>query len=89
MQQLIHQATAMDPAKIPDRYFTDTLRDGFAGRVTLRDVLFEAASFIIRSSLLKILRDGLLENFADAAPAEAYFSAQHLTQAELLRRLRP
>jgi hypothetical protein len=30
-------------------------------------VLTEALSFIVRSSLLKILRDGLIEHFEDAA----------------------
>lgn len=35
--------------------------------------------FIIRTSLLKILRDGLLDHFADAGQAEAYFGAQGLT----------
>jgi hypothetical protein len=75
--------------RIPDRYFKETLRDGINGRVNLISVLFEAASFIIRYSLLKILRDGLLPQFAEAAHAEAYFATQHLTHSELARRPRP
>jgi hypothetical protein len=46
-------------------------------------VLHEAASFIIRASLRKVLRDGLLDHFAEAGPAEAYFGAQKLTRREL------
>jgi len=69
--------------KIPDPYFTTTLRTGFNGPVKKTEVLLEAASFIVRTSLLKILRDGLIDHFADAGPAEAYFGAEHLTKSEL------
>ena len=75
--------------RIPDHYFQDTLRDGFNGRVNVLSVLFEASSFVIRFSLLKILRDSLEAHFQDAAHAEAYFAAQNLTHTELVRRLRP
>jgi len=69
--------------KIPDPYFTTTLRTGFNGPVKKTEVLLEAASFIVRASLLKILRDGLIQHFADAGPAEAYFGAEHLTKSKL------
>ena len=69
--------------KIPDPYFTTTLRRGFNGPVKKTEVLLEAASFIVRASLLKILRDGLIQHFADAGPAEAYFGAEHLTKSKL------
>ncbi len=69
--------------KIPDPFFTTTLRIGFNGPVQKREVLLEAASFIVRASLLKILRDGLIDHFADAGPAELYFGAEHLTKSEL------
>ena len=62
--------------KIPDRFFNEFPRQSFNGDVTRVEVLIEAASFIIRASLLKILRDGLLDHFADAEPAEAYFAGQ-------------
>jgi hypothetical protein len=52
--------------RIPDRFFNDAPRSGFNGQVRKWEVLTEAASFIIRASLLTILR------FADAGPAEAY-----------------
>ncbi|MGH9747637.1 MAG: hypothetical protein ACRD59_16195 [Candidatus Acidiferrales bacterium] len=71
--------------KVPDAYFNDTLRVGFGGEVKRCEVLTEAASFIVRTSLLKILRDNLLAHFADAGPAEAYFGRQRLTRTELQR----
>jgi hypothetical protein len=74
--------------RIPDRIFQNALRDGFNGRATVFQVLFEAQSFIIRKSLLKILHDNLLDHFADAAPAEAYFDANGLTNTAIRARLR-
>jgi hypothetical protein len=68
--------------RIADAFFTDTPRHGFNGPVP-KLVLAEAASFIVRASLLRILRDGLLDHFADAGPAEAYFGAQNLTKSAL------
>ena len=69
--------------KIPDSFFTEILRRGFDREVIKAEVLLEAASFVIRASLLKILRDGLLDHFADAGPAEAYFGAFNLTRSRL------
>jgi hypothetical protein len=69
--------------RIPDPYFTDELRMGLDDGVKRFEVLLEAASFIIRTSLLKILRDNLLNQFADAGPAEAYFGAQGLTNTAI------
>jgi hypothetical protein len=59
--------------RIPNPFFTDILRSGFNGGVARMDVLLEAASFIVRSTLLKVLRDRLLNHFTDASAAEAYF----------------
>jgi hypothetical protein len=69
--------------KLPDPFFTTFPRQGINGGVTQAEALCEAASFIIRESLLKILRDGLLDHFADAAPAEVYFGAHGLTNSQL------
>jgi hypothetical protein len=69
--------------RLDDRFFTDYPRSGFQGQVQRWEVLTEAASFIIRTSLLKILRDGLLHHFADAGPAEAFFATQGLTRKML------
>lgn len=67
--------------KIPDSFF-DTARTDLVP-VTKAGVLTEAASYIIRNSLLKILREGLLDHFADAMPAEKYFGDQNLTKSVL------
>jgi hypothetical protein len=69
--------------RIPDRFFNDAARSGFNGQVRKWEMLTEAASFIIRASLQKILRDGLLDYFADAGPAEAHFAAHNLTKSGL------
>jgi len=69
--------------RIPDFYFLQTARDGLNGGVVARDVVLEAASFIIRSSLLKILREGLTRHFIDASAAESYFDANNLTNSQI------
>src|ERR1700674_2047242 len=40
--------------RVPDQYFRDDLRQGLGGGVKRCEVLLEAASFIVRTSLLKI-----------------------------------
>ena len=72
--------------KIPDQFFEEKLRQGFNEELNVLDVLTEAASFIIRRSLLKILRRGLLAHFADAAAADAYFGNAGLTLSNLKKR---
>lgn len=69
--------------RIPDLFYLDVLRQGFGGGVVKPEVLLELASFVARSSILKILRDDLLEHFAGADQAEAYFGAQGLTRSRL------
>jgi hypothetical protein len=69
--------------RVPDPYFREDLREGVNGGVKRFEVLLEAASFIVRTSLLKILRADLLNHFSDAGPAEAYFGAQGLTNAQI------
>lgn len=69
--------------RIPDAFFNDTPRHSIAGPVLKPEMLTEAASFIIRATLLKILQDGLLDHFIDAGPAEAYFAARKLTARDI------
>jgi hypothetical protein len=69
--------------KIPDSFFQTCPRSGINGGVCKAEVLSEAASFVIRMSLIKILREGLLDHFVDAGPAEAYFAAQGLVNSKL------
>ncbi len=72
--------------RIPDKYFTDKARGGLNGPLHVVAALSEAESFIIRQSLLKILRDGLTAHFAGAAENEAYFGGQGLTNSELQKK---
>ncbi len=72
--------------RVPNRFFVDVSRRSFNGGITRFEVLLEAASFIIRSSLLKILREGLLDHFADATQAEAFFGGKGLTLSEIRKR---
>jgi hypothetical protein len=71
---------------VPKKYFDTIMREGVAGGVATIEVLGEAASFIIRKSLLRILRDSLLHHFDDAATSDAYFAAQGLTKSILRKK---
>lgn len=75
--------------KVPNAFFERKLRQGVNGELSLVQVLIEALSFIIRKSLRRILRDGLLDKFADSASSEAYFDAAGLTNTALRRRRNP
>jgi len=72
--------------RIPGSYFMQEARHGLGGGVNAMELLIEAASFIIRSTLLKILRDGLSQHFVDAAAAEAYFDTNGLTNSKIRAR---
>jgi hypothetical protein len=69
--------------KIPDSFFHTYPRRGINGGVCKAEVLSESVSFIIRTSLIKILREGLLDHFTDAGPTEDYFAAQGLVNSKL------
>jgi hypothetical protein len=71
--------------RTPDVFFRNA-RQGLRGQLNRADVMLEAVSFVIRRSLLRILQDRLLNNFADNTAAIAYFSAQGLTSSQLRRR---
>lgn len=66
--------------RIPDHYFSRICRTGLNGGVTLYQGLFEAQSFVIRASLLKILQEHLLNDFADAPAADSYFKTHGLAK---------
>lgn len=69
--------------RIPDKFFNSFPRQGVNGGVCKLEVLSEAASFVIRHSLIRILQEGLLDQFADAGPAEAFFGAHNLINSRL------
>jgi len=62
--------------RVPDRHFAQV------GSVGLT-VLEEAASFIVRASLLKMLRDDLLEHFKGGPESQAYFASHDLIRSRL------
>jgi hypothetical protein len=66
--------------KVPDCYFNQPGRTDFNGDLSKAGTLTEAISFIVRQSLLRILKDGLLDKFADGPASEAYFTAHGLTR---------
>lgn len=72
--------------RIPDRFFQVHSRSGLNGPLNRMTVLYEAQSFIIRHSMLKMLQDGLTAHFAGAAESEAYFGAQKLTNSQLSKK---
>jgi hypothetical protein len=62
--------------RLPENYFIEARRPGIGPNVVnFIEVLLEAQSFIIRKSHLKILREDLLDHFADAHAAQDYCTA--------------
>ena len=72
--------------RVPNHYLTSRGRgDLLGGTIVKHEVLLEAISFIIRHSLLKILREDIASSFADTPSSEAYFGAHRLTKTALKR----
>jgi hypothetical protein len=68
--------------KTPDKFFV-IARSEYGEDVTFAGTLIEAASRIIRASLLRILEDNLLKHFVDGPASEAFFGAERLTRSAL------
>lgn len=75
--------------KIPDEFFQRKLRAGVGAELSVLQVLIEAASFVIRKSLLHILQNNLVNHFKDAVSSELYFGAAGLTNAAIRQRRNP
>jgi hypothetical protein len=73
--------------KTPARFFA-TARNEYGQDVTLVEALTEAASRIIRASLLRILEDNLLNEFAGGPASEVYFGSVGLTRSALYAKLK-
>ena len=71
--------------RVPDKYFSQFSHS--AGYTTTETnqlaVLEEAASFIVRASLIKMLQDDLLENFKGGPESQAYFTKYGLVNSRL------
>jgi hypothetical protein len=68
--------------RTPDRFFQER-RIGYGQSVNLADVLHEALSFIIRTSLLRILENNLLEHFTGGRASQEFFAKQGLVKSKL------
>jgi hypothetical protein len=73
--------------KTPDKFFA-VARTDYDENVSLAEVLTEAASRIIRGSLLRILEDNLLKEFANGPASEAYFGSKGFTRSVLYAKLK-
>ncbi len=71
--------------RVPDEFFA-LCREGVNGQVNRASVLLEALSFILRKSVLRVLRDKLLEEFKDRAASRRYWRALSLTRSRLVGR---
>src|ERR1700733_533499 len=74
--------------KISDADVRRIMRRDFDRDLNLLDVLVEALSVIIRSTLLRILRDKLLDHFVSDATANAYFTAAKLAPTDIQAKLK-
>jgi hypothetical protein len=72
--------------RIPDRFFKIEPRGYLGEDGNILTVLHDGLSFIIRASLLRILKNNLLEHFADGPASEKYFGAAGLTNSALKRK---
>ena len=64
--------------QIPSFFNVPTCRRILTGRIDKGEVLCEGASFIVRESLTKILRQNLLEQFRNTDQAKQFFAAHGL-----------
>lgn len=69
--------------KVPDRFSTPSTAS--VGSINRIEILEEAASFIVRYSILKILKEDLLEHFRGGLESQRYFSSHGLTNSALAR----
>ena len=67
--------------KVPDKFFAQT-STGYEN-INRIATLEEAASFIVRASLLKILKDRLLHHFKGGPESQLYFNANNLIRSKL------
>ncbi len=75
--------------RIPGRFWTTVPRGYLGEDGSVITVLHDGLSFIIRASLLRILKNNLLEHFADGPASEKYFGAAGLTNSALKKLTKP
>jgi hypothetical protein len=67
--------------RVPDRFFSQVT--GTTDPANNLAILEEAASFIVRASLLKMLKGNLLEHFKGGVESQSFFQTNGLTSAQL------
>ncbi len=72
--------------KTPAYYYQATGRHDVDRHLARIDMLMENVSFVVRQSLLKIMKDNLLVHFRDAASSDAYFDGLQLTRKGIEKR---
>lgn len=72
--------------KLPEYYYARNGRQDFDGPLYRSEMLTEAISFIVRRSLLEILKGDLLGHYQDAASSEAYYTSKGLTRTKIRTR---
>lgn len=71
--------------RVPDKFFSGYWSGSpyDSAQANFISVLEEAASFIVRASLLKILKDNLLYHFRGGPESQAYFASHNLVRSKL------
>jgi len=70
--------------RIPDKWFSKVARQGLNGNINWVEMLVEAASFILRASILRIIESGLFKEFESSKATERYFGKLGLTKSKLI-----
>lgn len=73
--------------KLPDYYYQASGRGDVNGSLSRIQMALEHLSFIVRHSLVRIMKDNLLPHFVDAASSEAHFQSLQLTRRAISHRL--
>jgi hypothetical protein len=71
--------------RVPAKFF-ETVRHDYDQTVVRAEMLSEAASRIVRSSLLQIVEQGMQHHFLDSQTSETFFGGQDLTRSALLKK---
>ncbi len=72
--------------RVPDRY-NEVRRAGVNGHVNLLSVLIEATSFVLRKSVIKILKNNLVQEFKDSHASQNYWCTFGLTKTNIRGRI--
>ena len=75
--------------RIPDRFFKIVPRGYLGEDGNILTVLHDGLSFIVRASLVRIIKEDLLQHFADGPASEKYFGAAGLTNSSLKAMKKP